>query len=211
MSGVEQPLAGASSRAALMRCLQADTAQLLGGIRVYVHRAGLAQGYDISAVALEILQETAVEALAHADRFDPTRQPTAWLLGIALNLVRRRRASEWTRLRHEVSAVSLAAVSADTEPMSELDLLDALGPPPPPDAPGALEEAEELAALLALVPSGDREVLRLGVVDGLERDALAKRLGTSPGAARVRLHRALARLRTAWRAGSAEDDERGNG
>ena len=38
----------------------------------------------------------------------------------------------------------------------------------------------------------------LAFVQGFEREALAQKLGISPGATRVRLHRALKRLRLAW-------------
>ena len=59
----------------------ADNApSLLGIIRSYVMRMGLASGEDVAAVALEVLQQVVLEALDHADRFDPTGQPMAWLL-----------------------------------------------------------------------------------------------------------------------------------
>jgi DNA-directed RNA polymerase specialized sigma24 family protein len=40
--------------------------------------------------------------------------------------------------------------------------------------------------------------LRLAVLHDLTGEALAQELGIKPGAARVRLHRALNRLREAW-------------
>jgi DNA-directed RNA polymerase specialized sigma24 family protein len=64
-----------------------NVASLLGIIRSYVKRMGLASGEDVSAVALEVLQEVVLEALDHAGRFNPTGQPMAWLLGIAMNVI----------------------------------------------------------------------------------------------------------------------------
>jgi RNA polymerase sigma-70 factor (ECF subfamily) len=54
-----------------------------------------------------------------------------------------------------------------------------------------------VAALLEHVPVSDREVLRLALIHELDGESLARALGVRPGAARVRLHRALGRLREA--------------
>jgi RNA polymerase sigma factor (sigma-70 family) len=48
---------------------------------------------------------------------------------------------------------------------------------------------------LADLPEGQREAIRLRVVDDLAYDQVAASLGTSPEAARVRVHRGLATLR----------------
>lgn len=79
------------ARRLLLAFLTEHTATLLGSFRSYVQRMGLAQGQAIPTVALDVLQEVAVEALAHVDRFDPERQPMAWLLGIGMNVIRRKR------------------------------------------------------------------------------------------------------------------------
>jgi RNA polymerase sigma factor (sigma-70 family) len=50
----------------------------------------------------------------------------------------------------------------------------------------------------AEVPEGQREAMRLRIVDDLSYDQLADTLGTTPGAARVRVHRALATLRNRY-------------
>jgi DNA-directed RNA polymerase specialized sigma24 family protein len=62
-----------------------------------------------------------------------------------------------------------------------------------------LNANEEARALLALVSrEDDRQVLRLAVLHDLDGTALGKALGISSGAARVRLHRAINRLRDAY-------------
>jgi bifunctional DNase/RNase len=48
---------------------------------------------------------------------------------------------------------------------------------------------------IALLPSSEREVVALHYVDGLSCEEVGALLGVSPGAVRVRLHRARARLR----------------
>ena len=71
--------------------LALDEAQvriLLGTMNPYVRSMGLAAGDQATLVAQEVLQETITQALTHADRFDPNRQLRAWLLGIALNIIR---------------------------------------------------------------------------------------------------------------------------
>jgi RNA polymerase sigma factor (sigma-70 family) len=66
----------------------------------------------------------------------------------------------------------------------------------------AIEEvdAERLAALSALyrLSEEDREILMLVAWDGLTSRELARVLGCSPTAARIRLHRARARLNGVW-------------
>ncbi len=63
----------------LRQFLQENIPQLLGIIRFYVVRTGLAQGETVQAVAADILYEAISEALAHVERFDPMTQPRAAL------------------------------------------------------------------------------------------------------------------------------------
>ena len=169
---------------------------LLGTLRYYVLRAGLAHGHDAAPVAAELLNEVAVEALTHADRFRPSGQPMAWLLGIAANLIKRRQAEVATRDRREPLVHDL--YSGAQEALSEDELFDRVASLAA-GRPIADWEANEAAeAILAHVSEGDRRVLRLAVLHDLNGEALARELGIKPGAARVRLYRALSRLRKAW-------------
>ncbi len=85
----------------LIMFLTENTAPLLGTLRSYVQRMGLARGDDVPTIALEVLQEAVVEALKHADRFIPTGQPMAWLLGISVNVSKRKKAELAQRARRE--------------------------------------------------------------------------------------------------------------
>lgn len=194
-----------AARQQLIAFIAENTAPLLGTLRSYVQRMGLASGDDVATVAAEVLQETVVEALGHAQRFDPTRQPMAWLLGIALNLMRRKKVELAKRSQRELSITQFSA--RQMELVSEDELFDGLinhvatlaGPEQ------EFEADEQARAILALVSPDDQQVLRLAFLLDFEREALAQRLGITPVAARVRLHRALSRLRAAWHAQQTAD------
>ena len=85
----------------LRQFIAGESEALLGTLRYYVVRAGLANGRDAASAAGELLNEVVVEALEHADRFKPSGQPMAWLLGIAANLIRRKQAERSARNRRE--------------------------------------------------------------------------------------------------------------
>lgn len=156
---------------------------------VYLRRAGL------SISAGELLNDVVIEALKHEARFNQQRQPRAWLLGIAANLIRRKQA-ELARLdRREPLARDLYP---GDEP-SDDEVFDWLAV----FASGSITSLAELEAnetvnrLLAGVSADDARVLRLAILSGMDGETLAGELGITPGAARVRLHRALNRLRRA--------------
>jgi RNA polymerase sigma factor (sigma-70 family) len=168
----------------------------------YVQSMNLATGSEAKLVAQEILQECIVEALDHADRFDPTRQLIAWLLGIALNIIRHKKVEAAKRHHREYSLNQLAGLYA--EPLNENDLLDQFASSAQLGPEEVVVSDEQAQALLALVSADDQQILRLAFLEDFGREALAQRLGLTSGAARVRLHRALTRLRTAWAAQQAE-------
>ena len=62
--------------------------------------------------------------------------------------------------------------------------------------PAASARARVLETALARLPADDREVISLSRFQDLPYEEVAEALGCSPGAARVRLHRALKRLRS---------------
>lgn len=189
---------GDQSSHMLAAYLESSTTELLGTIRLYVAHVGLASGPDATAAALDVLQETAAEALAHAARFDPSRSPSAWLLGIAVNVVKRRVTEEATRRRRELHVLGKSGADTGATGGADDTSLEATlaTPDPPPD--DTLADAEASAALLALVAEDDAAVLRLALIEECDAAALAQRLGITPGTARMRLHRALRRLRAAW-------------
>jgi RNA polymerase sigma factor (sigma-70 family) len=130
--------------------------------------------------AYDLTAETFAQAWLSRKRFRDSAGGSAgpWLFGIARNLlaqsVRRRR-------------IELAACE-------RLGIIERLDEPPTTVEPDevwltGLDEA------LAELTDGERQALELRVVDSLPYDAVAAGLATSEGAARVRVSRALDRLR----------------
>lgn len=185
-----------SDNSKLLECIADNAPSLLGIIRSYVKRMGLASGEDIAGVGLEVFQQVVLEALDHKDRFDPTGQPMAWLLGIAVNIIKRNKTEHLKRSQRELTMSDLSLTQE--EQLSESELFDQLLPyaSTGPDLEIAANEQAEL--LLSLVSLEDQYILKLAFLEGYEREALARKLGISAGASRVRLHRALKRLRSAW-------------
>ncbi len=185
------------SRTRLRQFIEDETPVLTRTLGFYLSRAGL------TVSASELLSEVVVEALKHEDRFNPARQPRAWLLGIAANLIRRKQ-TEIARLnRREPLARDLYP---GDEP-SDDEVFDWLASFGEVEALEALETNEAVRILLAGASPEDAHILRLAILSGLDGEALARELGVTPGAARVRLHRALNRLRRTAQAEKDREDE----
>lgn len=186
-----------STKRQLLEFLQDNTAPLLSTLRSYVQRLGLAMGEEVQAVALEVLQEAVIEALAHADRFDATRAPMAWLLGIAANVIKRKKVE---KARYHARELLLSRLSMNyPEAAGESDVLDLLTASVVAGPEQIVEANEQANALLSLVSADDQQVLRLAFLNDFDGESMAQRLGITIEAARMRLHRALARLRSALR------------
>ncbi len=189
----------AENRKSLLHFLDAEVDSLTAILRVYLRRAGLPGDEDSLG---ELLNSVVVEALAHAQRFDPARPPRPWLLGIGANLVRRKQAELGRLNQREPLAGDLAGsgpAELDEDQLFERLEATALAAANRPDLQSEIEQRDGLAAALNLLSSGERKVIELFVERGLNGDALAAALRLKPGAARVRLHRALAHLRRVWR------------
>ncbi len=180
----------------LRQFIEYESSSLLGTLRYYLYRAGL-HGRDLplDAAAQDLLNDVVEEALEHEDRFRAAGQPKAWLLGIAANLVKRRQQELFRRDQREPLIRDLhPEVEAQ---MSDDELFDWLA-----DAatmtPDRFDQHEDIHALMAVLAPDDERILRLAIMNGLDGAELAKALNVSAGAARVRLHRAMGRLRVAY-------------
>jgi RNA polymerase sigma factor (sigma-70 family) len=180
----------------LRQFIEMETETLLATLRYYLVRAGLADAQSAALAAVELLNEVVIEALDHADRFRSSGQPMAWLLGIAANLIKRKQAERATRNRREPLVRDLYLDVQDN--LSEDELFDWLAALTVAEPALAWESNEAVSAILAYVSKTDQHILRLAVLHDLNGEELAQALGVTPGAARVRLHRALNRLRAAW-------------
>jgi RNA polymerase sigma factor (sigma-70 family) len=191
------PTAIADSKQRLVEFLEDNAATLLGTLRSYVSHMSLARSEEMATVAAEVLQEVVVEALAHIDHFHPTGQPMAWLLGIGANVIKRKKVEIAKRYRREVLFSEL--LGAQSEFWREDELLEQITPDSYAGPEQEVTANEQATLLLSLVSPEDQQLLLLAFLYGFERDALAEQLSITPVAARVRLHRALKRLRAAWR------------
>jgi RNA polymerase sigma-70 factor (ECF subfamily) len=133
----------------------------------YAHHRGLA-GADADDLVAEVF------AIAWRRLDDvPADDPVPWLFAAARNVWR-----NGLRSRHRRSAL----LGRLPRPAPE---------PPPPEPPGRVRAA------LETLHRDDQELLRLVAWDDLTPSQIAAVLGCTPGAARVRIHRARTRLATA--------------
>ena len=190
------------SRQRLGQFIKAESAALHRTLRHYVLRAGLVGSGDANAVAYELLNEITVEALSTAKRLTADIQPRAWLLGIAANLIKREQAIRAKRERREPLIRDLYAQSDDS--LSEGELFDLL-PTLTDGSVSELEANDTINSLLMGLTKSDADVLRLAIIHDLDGAALAQALGITPNAARVRLHRALDRLRAVHHVGGRNE------
>jgi RNA polymerase sigma factor (sigma-70 family) len=143
----------------------------------FVRRTGCAQ------TAADLTAETFAAAFSSRRRFRDIGAPgRAWLFSIAhhqLNrYLRRERVDARARKRLGVPRIEL-----DPEDLERVERLADFGPFRVP-----------LAAAIRQLPAAQSDAIRLRIVDDFPYDEVARRLGCSEGAARVRVSRGLVRL-----------------
>lgn len=193
----------------LRHYLEQNTPNLLGFIRAAALKHGLGEFAPIDTVATEVLSQTVVTALEKAQKFDPTRSPQAWLMGIAVKKLMKYREILARQDKHEATISRLNIAPKDDEIANGLELFDQLAALNPrvfneitqDDSETttisheiAETEQAQLKWALARLSATDRDIIRLNVEQGFNGDALSQALNVKPVTARVRLHRALARL-----------------
>lgn len=178
----------------LVRCIQEKSDQLFRTLCVYVNRSNLATGRQVEVEAKELLNEVVVRALRGAERFDPSRQAMGWLLGIASNIILQEKQRRSLSRRREPF---LQDVMIATDQFSLDDLLGRLHPDRSSSVEDVLAAREELKRLMVLLNEEEKTLVQLSVIEQYSAKEVADQLGCSPGAARVRLFRALKRLREA--------------
>ena len=153
---------------------------------LYRRHAGAIHAYYRSrvapAIAVELTAETFAQAAISLRRFRDEASGSAapWLFGIAKNLLRRYQEHE------RVESRARQRLGVDIAGFDEFDSAD--------DRIAAERLEPELAAALAALSLRQREAVRLRVVDELPYSQIAKRLGCSELAARIRVTRALGTL-----------------
>jgi RNA polymerase sigma-70 factor, ECF subfamily len=172
----------ASSDAALLAAARHDARafhELYVRHAARIHAQHLRQTRDPDA-AHDLTAETFAQAWLARERFRDESGGSAlpWLLGIARNIL----------------LMSVRRNRLEQLACERLGLRDRLDGPPAAVEPDA-SWLDGLDELLADLPGGQREALRLRVLEDRDYEGVADALGTSPQAARVRVHRALRILR----------------
>jgi RNA polymerase sigma factor (sigma-70 family) len=173
-------LAGAGDRPALETLFERHHRGLYRFFRRTAGRAP-AGGDDPS----DLVQEVFLRVMRYAYAFRPEGSFRGWLYRIARNAAADARRAAARR----VALVDDAATDRDAQDS---------GTGPDLERVERVESVERLSAALGRLSDADREVLLLARFEGLSGAELAESLECSPGAARVRLHRALARLRALY-------------
>ena len=136
-------------------------------------------------LAADLTADVFLAAIDAAPSYDSRRgKPSAWLVGIARNVVSSefRRAARERRAHGRIDARDLLEADDVARLQERID---------------AEARARELLDALAGLPAGEREVFELVAVDDLSPREAASVLGISAVAARVRLHRARAAMHEA--------------
>jgi RNA polymerase sigma-70 factor (ECF subfamily) len=182
-------------RRLLEETIEREQPELLKDIAFYLFRFGVSTDREgVDATAEDVLQDTSVTAFSILDKYDPDRPAGAWLRGIAVKEILRRRREEG-RERGRLTLVGDIGKHKLQE-LSEAEMFDLLSPPDETNSAGTRSGDE----LLSLVGEDDRELLRLRHFEGLDGKELAAKLGTSEGAVYQRLSRARKHLRQALEA-----------
>ena len=154
--------------------------------QLYDRHAGTIHRYFARRVdhteAFGLVTETFAAAWLSRHRFVDQRDGDAgpWLAGIARHVLLRR----------------LRTGRQDQRARERLDLLGAdEGVVPPPEPPDAHPAAGEALDALDRLPAGQRDAVRLRVVDGCDYAEVAGRLDCSPLAVRIRVSRGLHTIR----------------
>lgn len=175
----------------LLTVLRDESVTLHNIIRSYVVKMGLARGTAANTRTEEIINEMTIAALQHIDSFDESRRMIPWLLGIAINRIRRCLSERQRAQKREIAVHDLYPETQTQH--SEDELFDRFANLV--TQPNTLESQQQVTALLEPLAEPDREILRLAIVQELDSPTVAKQLNISPTAVRVRVHRALKRLR----------------
>ena len=175
-------------------------------LRHYCLRAELASVSNANAYAADVWQDVVEACLRNPEGLLNAKVPIAWLLAIGSNVVKKRVRQQAQQQQKEPLARDL--VRGYRQTLTDSEILDALSQHVVPDTADVIESRNVVNWMLGHVSAGDQKVIRLSILDGMNGAEVAHELNISPTAARVRLHRALQRLRTALQKSKDDHHER---
>lgn len=209
----------AIARIQLETCFRNHFADLAQMLRPHILQMGLATNRaDAERLAFDVLSEAYLEVERSPQNYNITLSAKAWIVGLALNLLRRRRTESSRRAVREVplGPDDAAALIGEVNDAIRDDMGDrfifrllvkaAVNHSQEPHECLAQEQAETeydllLKQVLDLIPTldpMDQGVLTANLQTNFDCSTTARLLGIRPGAARTRLHRAIRRLRDAY-------------
>lgn len=127
------------------------------------------------STAEDLVQETFMRILRYRRSYRPGQPFLPWLLGIGRNVA-------WAQLKTGARMPLAEMPELPDAGCAETDLFER-------------ERAGWLTRALELLPAGDREILLLSYFEGLRHRDIADLVESTPGAVKVRLHRARKALR----------------
>ncbi|MCE7009432.1 RNA polymerase sigma factor [Kibdelosporangium philippinense] len=138
------------------------------------------------STADDLLSETFLIALHRRHSYDPSRAAVrTWLYGIATNLIRQ-------HVRAEIRALEIAARASGASVVDGHDSVVA-------ERVDAQATTRRLATALTQLSAGDRDVLLLVSLAGMDSVEVAEALDIPVGTVRSRLHRVRKQLRASIR------------
>jgi RNA polymerase sigma factor (sigma-70 family) len=186
-----EPGSAAWEHALLTRACGGETAALGTLLRSYQARLfGLVLRYvGRRAEAAEVTQEAFLQAFRSIDRFELGRPFRPWLFQIAVNVCRNHR-------RLGARRESPSQLDPHAEPV--------WGSPADQPDKALHDKAEQqgLERLLMALSPEDRALLLLRYTEGLSYEELSRIYGRRPGLLKMRVHRALKRMRELAEGGS---------
>jgi RNA polymerase sigma-70 factor (ECF subfamily) len=133
-----------------------------------------------TAEAEVIVQETAARAWKHRDRFDASRDVVKWLIGYIVNVARECA----KKRRHDA-----------TSPTEDGPSLDEVAVDPARPVDDAAIDTLLARHLVKQLPPTDRQIVEMKYWDQLTCAEIGHRMGLQENAVRVRLYRAIQRLK----------------
>jgi len=206
--------------------LYENETELLGAVLNRVRKAKIWQPQEWNDVAIAIWGEVKRIALQKTSEIDFERQPKAWLLQVANNLVKRRRSRDLEIRNHEIPVSDTGSQGQKPDELqifddlvstiNQLDSFDGKNSRRHWQSWNASDASqiakdiisrEQVKKLLAPLKFEDRRIIVLAVIYELSGERLAEELNLKPSAARQQLSRALSRLRKAW---TSQEDFKSN-
>lgn len=173
----------------LRQFIKTENKLLKRHLRLYILNWGIAHGDAVDDEVDKLLSDVVYEALRCHHRYDASRPPLAWLLGIAVNLIRRRISN---RSNHREITVSDLSPENCMSP-DEIFERYSLGVKDPNLE--RLENQESWNERLAPLSETDRAIMNGKFRDTLTAKEIATQQNMKPDAIRKRLSRIMQKLR----------------